>query len=112
MSDLPATIYTGDLYDQSCAVILPHDQNLVPPIWAFCASPVFNAAVRRIDRSIKVTPNTLVKVPFDLAHWQRVAAETLSKGLPEPDSSDPTQWLFNGRLVDSTAPLHVGVGRL
>jgi len=112
MSDLPVTIYTGDLYDQSCAVILPHDQNLVLPIWAFCSSPIFNSAVRQIDRSIKVTPNTLVKVPFDLAHWKRIAAERYPNGLPEPDSNDPTQWLFNGQLANSTAPLQVGVARL
>ena len=43
-----------------------------------------------------VTSGTLVKVPFDLAHWQKVAAEKYPHGLPKPFSSDPTQWLFNG----------------
>lgn len=45
---------------------------------------------------MKVTNNSLVKVPFDLAHWQKVAAEKYPDGLPEPESDDPTQWLFHG----------------
>jgi hypothetical protein len=30
-------------------------------------------------------------------------------GLPEPHSDDPTQWLFEGDVVSSEAPLHVAV---
>jgi hypothetical protein len=112
MGDLPASLYSGEIFDKNAAVVLPHDPTHVPAIWAFCASPLFAKAVRQIDQALKVTNNTLVKVPFDLAHWQRVAAEKYPKGLPEPDSNDPTQWLFNGRLRDSTAPLQVGVARL
>lgn len=112
MGDLPVTLYSGDLYDQSCAVILPTKAELVPAIWAFCSSNEFHEAVREIDQSIKVTPNTLVKIPFDLSYWQKVAAETYPRGLPKPFSSDPTQWLFNGHPKDSDQPLHVAVARL
>jgi hypothetical protein len=52
------------------------------------------------------------KAPFDLAHWQNVAAEKYPHGLPKPFSSDPTQWLFNGHPADSDQPLHVAVARL
>jgi hypothetical protein len=69
-------------------------------------------AVRRIDQSLKVTNNTLVKIPFEAARWRRVAAENYPNGLPEPDSNDPTQWLFNARLPDSIVPLQVGLARL
>jgi hypothetical protein len=55
---------------------------------------------------------TLVKVPFDLAHWQKVAAEKYPHGLPKPFSSDPRQWLFNGHPAGSDQPLHVAVARL
>ena len=54
----------------------------------------------------------MVKVPFDLAHWQKVAAEKYPHGLPKPFSSDPTQWLFNGHPKGSDQPLHVAVARL
>jgi len=53
-----------------------------------------------------------MKVPFDLAHWQKVAAERYPNGLPEPESDDPTQWLFHGRPDESTSPLQVAVARL
>jgi hypothetical protein len=59
-----------------------------------------------------VTNATLVKVPFDLERWQRVAAEQYPDGLPAPHSDDPTQWLFKGHPRGSAAPLQVAVARL
>ncbi|HKB98813.1 MAG TPA: N-6 DNA methylase [Terriglobales bacterium] len=112
MNELKCSIYTGELYDQSCAVIVPHFASDVLPIWAFCYSPEFNISVRRIDRKLNVTNATLVKIPFDLAHWQKVAAKVYPEGLPKPLSSDPTQWLFNGHPKGSDQPLHVAVARL
>ena len=53
-----------------------------------------------------------MKVPFDLEHWQKVAAEQYPDGLPEPHTDDPTQWLFKGNVVGSEAPLQVAVARL
>jgi len=55
---------------------------------------------------------SLIKVPFDLAHWQKVAAEKFPDGLPKPFSSDPTQWLFSGHPAGADQPLHVAVARL
>ncbi|OQC22796.1 MAG: hypothetical protein BWX71_02284 [Deltaproteobacteria bacterium ADurb.Bin072] len=43
-----------------------------------------------------MTNLTLVKVPFDLAHWTQVAAEKYPNGLPKPYTDDPTQWIFHG----------------
>ena len=82
------------------------------PIWAFCSVSGFRDDVRAIDQKLKVTNATLVKVPFDLEHWTKVAAEQYPDGLPEPHSDDPTQWLFKGNVVGSEAPLHVAVARL
>jgi hypothetical protein len=109
---LPATRYTGDLYDQSSAAIIPHNPAHLPAIWAYCSSPQFHDDVRKIDKKKNVTNATLVKVPFDLAHWQKVAADKYPHGLPKPASSDPTQWLFNGHPKSSDHPLHVAVARL
>jgi len=112
MGDLPATIYLGDRYDCNCCAIVPNDIKVLPALWAYCSSPDFAKAVRQVDRSIKVTPHTLLKVPFDLAHWQKVAAEKYPHGLPKPFSSDPTQWLFNGHPAGADQPLQVAVARL
>lgn len=82
----------------------------VAAIWAFCQSPAFSSAVRRIDGNLIVANGTLVKVPFDLEYWQKVADE--AGPLPKPYSNDPTQWLFKGHPADSTDPLQVAVARL
>ena len=112
MRSLPSTLYKGDKFDTNVAVILPKKSDYLPAIWAFCSSPEFNTAVRRIDYKVNVTNATLVKVPFDLKRWQAVAEERWPDGLPEPYSDDPTQWLFQGDPSTSTDPFQIAVARL
>jgi hypothetical protein len=112
MRSLPATTYCGALYDNNTGVIVPNDPLHLAAIWCFCSAPVFSEAVRRIDQKMNVTNATLVKVPFDLAHWQKVAAERYPNGLPKPYSDDPTQWIFHGHPKPATDPLQVAVARL
>jgi hypothetical protein len=112
MTDLNPTLYSGDKFDTNVASIVPMDATHIPAIWAFCTAPDFRQAVRRIDLKLNVTNATLVKIPFDLEHWQREATKLYPDGLPKPFSSDPTQWLFNGRPKGSDNPLHVAVARL
>jgi len=96
MQDLRATLYTGETYEKALAVLLPQSEGLIPAIWAYCSDPSFNKAVRELEHNVIVANGTLVKVPFDLAEWQKVAEEKYPHGLPKRFSSDPTQWLFNG----------------
>ncbi|MFV1964458.1 MAG: Eco57I restriction-modification methylase domain-containing protein, partial [Pirellulaceae bacterium] len=130
MGELECTIYLGDRYDNNVGVICPKEKSLLPAIWAYCSSPAFKSATRRIDQKVNVTAATFAKVPFDLDHWQKVAAEKYPNGLPEPESDDPAQWLFHGWPVvkepaagaepldppdfqrDAVATLQVAVARL
>jgi len=112
MGDLPATLFTGEIFDQNGAAVIPLKEENLPAVWSFLSSDGYRAEVRKLDNKVGVTPATLAKVPFDLAHWQRVAAERYPHGLPKPFSSDPTQWLFNGDPKDADQPLHVAVARL
>jgi hypothetical protein len=112
MGNLPCSLYTGEIFDKNAAVILPHNQFHLPAIWCYCSSPEFNIAVRQIDQTLKVTNSTLVKVEFDLGHWQKVAAEQYPNGLPKPYSDDPTQWIFHGHPQPANDPLQVALARL
>jgi hypothetical protein len=112
MQDLRPTLYTGETYEKALAVLLPQSESLIPALWAYCSDPSFNKAVRELEHNVIVANGTLVKVPFDLEHWQKVATKKYPDGLPKPFSSDPTQWLFNGHPKDSDQPLHVAVARL
>lgn len=114
MSELDVSLSTGEKFDISCSPIIPENPDHIPAIWCFCSSPQFNEEVRKIDQKLSVTNATLVKVPFDLEHWQKVADEKYPDGLPAPYSNDPTQWLFKGRIDDTEDSniLHVAMARL
>jgi hypothetical protein len=101
MRNLVASLYFGNHFDTNLATIIPKSECHLPAIWCLCSSPEYNAAVREIDQSLKVTNATLVKVPFDLDHWTQVAAEKYPNGLPKPYSDDPTQWIFHGHPCGS-----------
>jgi hypothetical protein len=110
MGDLPVTRYTGESFDNNCAAVWPKLQGDSSALWHFLSDASFGEVVRRIDKSLKVTNQTLLKVPFDAAHWRQVA--DAAGPLPEASSADPTQWLFDGRPESSTEPLEVAVARL
>lgn len=110
--ELRSTLFEGTKFDNNCAVVWPLRSEHLPAVWCFLSSNKYNPLVREIDQSLKVTNQTLLKVEFDLAHWQAVAAERYPSGLPKPYSSDPTQWLFHGHPQASTDPLQVAVARL
>jgi hypothetical protein len=109
---LRPTLYSGELFDDNMAVIRPYKESDLPAMWVFSSSNEFEASLRRLDKKMSVTAGTFTKVPFEPAHWQKVAAEKYPHGLPKPFSSDPTQWLFNGHPKGSEQPLHVAVARL
>ena len=71
MSSLSATLMTGEVSDTNCAAIIPNDPENLIPIWAFCSSPEFYDAVRRIDKKMNVTNATLVKVPSPLFLYRK-----------------------------------------
>ncbi|GMO43358.1 MAG: hypothetical protein Pg6C_04920 [Treponemataceae bacterium] len=98
---LPATIYSGQVFDMNTGVICPKKPEYLLPLWAFCSSEEYSKEVRKIDQQLKLTTATLVKVPFDLDHWQKIAAEKYPHGLPKPYSDDPTQWIFHGHPCGS-----------
>ncbi len=101
MRHLPITTYTGEVFGKNAATVIPNNSSHLPAIWCFCSSPEYNEAVRQIDQSLKVTNATLVKVPFDIDYWTKVAAEKYPNGLPKPYTNDPTQWIFHGHPCGS-----------
>jgi hypothetical protein len=112
VGDPKATIYTGEIYSQSAGVMVPNQDSDLSALWEYCSSGAFAKAVRSLDSKIAVTIGSVLSVPFDRPHWKKVAADKYPNGLPEPESDDPTQWLFHGRPENSTAPIQVAAARL
>lgn len=96
MRHLPATLGTGEKFDTNIAIILPKQDKYLLPIWAYCCTEQYHDDVRKLSQKLNVTNASLVKVPFDLDHWTRIAKEKYPNGLPMPYSDDPTQWVFHG----------------
>ena len=97
MGNLKAVPYWGEHFDNNVAVVFPSkDVIILNALNVFFQSEDFSIAIRELDQALKVTNRTLLKVPFDLDHWTKVAEEQYPNGLPKPYSDDPTQWIFHG----------------
>jgi len=101
MRGLPTTFYDGYAFDNNAGVIIPNNDGDLNAIWSFCSTKEYHVEIRKIDQKLNVTSGTLVKVPFDLDHWTKVAAEKYPHGLPKPYSDEPTQWIFHGHPCGS-----------
>jgi hypothetical protein len=112
MTKLFINAYSGGSFDTNVAVIVPKKKEDFLPIWSYLNSNHFISDIRAIDKNIKVSCNTYVKVPFDLDHWKEVVTESYPNGLPQPYSDTLTQWLFHGHPQPSTEPLQVALARL
>lgn len=112
MNDLPCSIYNGEFFDDNTNVIIPHKAEHTIAFYAYIKSGQFNIDLRRVNKKRNVTRELVAQFPFDLAYWIGIAARKYPKGLPEPYSDDPTQWLFKGDIATSNDRLQVAVARL
>lgn len=101
MSRTPVTLYTGQPFDMNAGIVFPNGDEDTASLYAFLASDEFRRTLKVIDRQLKLTTATLLKVPFDSKKWNSRANEQYPHGLPEPYSDDPTQWLFHGHPCGS-----------
>jgi hypothetical protein len=112
MRSLARSIYSGHPTTDTVAIVRPHREEYLLPILAFCESQEYVDCLRKQNPKLNLNSGYMVKVPFDLSHWQAVAAQKFPHGLPKPYSSDPKQWIFHGHPAHSKSPLQVAVARL
>jgi hypothetical protein len=112
MGKIIGTLYNGNIYSQSTGVIIPKEEEYLGAIWCYIHSSEFEKKLRLIDPSLAISIKTLLAVPFELEHWQKIAKNKYPKGLPKPYSDDPTQWLFHGHPIKTDNPLQVATARL
>lgn len=103
--------YLNGLFDENTIVLTPLKEEYLIPIYCYCNDESFKNEVRKTNQAIKVRGD-IIKIPFDLEHWQKVAEEKYPNGLPKPYSDDPTQWLFHGHPVKTENPLQVALARV
>ena len=101
MGSIDVTLHTKASFDNNTAALIFKNDKHLNAAWCFCSSSEYRTAVRNIDQKMNVTNATLVKVPFDLERWTKVAEEQYPNGLPEPYTNDPTQWIFHSHPCGS-----------
>jgi len=99
-----ASINYETYIDTNVAAVLPIADSYLLPLWCYLISGQFTSDVRSIDKKVNLTNATVTKVPFELDYWKGIAAEKYPNGLPQPCSSDPTQWIFAGHPRGSLNP--------
>jgi hypothetical protein len=55
MAGLSASLYSGDVFQNGVAAIIPKKTDYFPAIWTFCSSPEYHDSVRIIDQKLCVT---------------------------------------------------------
>jgi len=101
MGKASCALYSGQRYDVNSSAIIPKEAEYLTALWSFCESGEFSRQVRALDNSLKLAPKTLLKIPFDLDYWTKIAEEKYPNGPPLPHSDDPTQWIFHGHPCGS-----------
>ncbi|SDR91344.1 Eco57I restriction-modification methylase domain-containing protein [Pseudomonas oryzae] len=112
MRSLPASLYTGTLFDNNITVLTVEDESYLPAAWCYVSSADYSKDVRALNQKVSVTDSSFVDVQFDADQWLSIAAKRYPNGLPKPYSDDPTQWIFHGHPQPATEPLQVAVARL
>jgi hypothetical protein len=110
MSDLRATLYTGELFTHGAIVIVPKQVKDLHVIWAFASSPQFNESVRILDKKVCVARGSVENVPFDYIHWRKIGERQAP--LEDARCNDPTQWAYSSAMSEATCPLQVAVAAL
>jgi hypothetical protein len=102
MANLRAVPYYGEHFDNNVAVVFPREKDeLLGPLLTFLNSKDFPIAIRELDQALKVTNRTLLKTAFDVERWKVDYIRKWPKGVPDPYSDDPTQWVFHGHPCGS-----------
>jgi len=101
VSRIIAYDYNGTPFSSEITTIIPKKDEYLPAIKAYAAHPLFEKDVRKLEQNLAISTAIVIKVPFDLDHWTKVAQGKYPNGLPKPYSNDPTQWIFHGHPCGS-----------
>jgi len=101
MRNLRCSLYAGEHFHNNLAVIVPANEDILLPLYAYCASGEFETDIRKIDQKVSLTNKTILQVPFELNRWVKISEEQYPNGLPKPYTDDPTQWIFHGHPCGS-----------
>lgn len=109
-----AQIKSACPHEKTTVAVVPRNIEYASAIYSFLRSNDYASAVRALNQKTAVATGVLDKVVFDVQKWLDISGNRNDNSIPEPYSSDPTQWLFHGHPVNAErgAALHIAVARL
>ena len=93
--------YIGGAFDSNMTAITVKQDADLSALHGFALSGALSKAVREFDQSLKPTNSSFEKVFFEKEEWKSYYKDNYPKGLPEPFSDNPTQWIFHGHPCGS-----------
>ena len=82
MREMPFSIYCSNIFDNNTSVLTQNEDECLASIYSFIESGDYLSEIRKLNQKLDVAAHTMVKVPFDLDHWTKVAEEKYPNGLP------------------------------
>lgn len=101
-------------HEKTTVAIVPRDKHNITALLCYLLDDEYSKNIRKINRKVAVSTGSIASVPFDKERWKEVAASRFPDGMPEPFSSDPTNWLFHGHPANAKqfSVLNVALARL
>lgn len=111
---LRARLSVGDVHAQNCVAIVPNDPKDLGWIYCYVGSEEYREQLKTLAHKLVMPTGVYLATKLDREKWKRIAAERYPNNLPEPSSSDPTQWLFHGHpaYAEKGTTLLVALARL
>lgn len=97
--DLKASLYMGGYFDENTVALCSNPEHY-KTLWSLAKTEDYNNKIRSFDNSLKVR-GSLTKCKINIENWGKKAQHDYPRGLPEPYSDDPTQWIFHGHPCGS-----------
>lgn len=101
-------------HEKTMVAIVPNDESDTAAFLCYLLDDEYTQNIRKINRKVAVSTGSISSVAFDKERWKNAAAFRFPDGIPEPFSSEPTNWLFHGHPANTPrfTTLSVGLARL
>lgn len=101
VASLSPALYYGNYYHSLIPVLIPKDKINLLAILAFATSEKLKETARSSNQALSIDNGYFEKFEFDMSYWRKAGEQQYPNGLPQPYTSDPSQWIYHGHPCGS-----------